>query len=136
MPVYPYEGKLPVLGEGTWIAPDAVVAGDVTTGRDVSFWFQTVTRGDVNRITIGEETNIQDASVLHVTHETHPLHIARRVVVGHSVVLHGCTVEEGALIGIGARVLDGAVIEAGAQIGAGALAVSYTHLTLPTTSRV
>ncbi len=123
MPVYPYEGRLPSLGRGTWIAPDAVVTGDVTTGEDVSFWFQTVTRGDVNRITIGDTTNIQDGSILHVTHETHPLVIGRRVVVGHAAVLHGCTIEDGALIGIGARVLDGAIVEAGAQIAAGAVVV-------------
>ncbi|MDX1645205.1 MAG: gamma carbonic anhydrase family protein, partial [Thermoanaerobaculia bacterium] len=73
------------------------------------------------RIRIGAQTNVQDGSVLHVTHAEHPLTVGRRVVVGHAVVLHGCTIDDGALIGIGARVLDGAVVEAGAQVGAGAL---------------
>lgn len=121
MPVYPYNGQYPSLGPDTFVAPDAVVVGDVETGRDVSFWFQTVTRGDVNSIRVGAETNIQDGTILHVTHETHPLLIGRGVVVGHAAVLHGCTVGDGSLIGIGARVLDGAVVEPGAQVGAGAV---------------
>ena len=121
MPVYDYNGVLPQLGPGTYLAPDAVVIGDVRTGSDVSFWFKTVTRGDVNSIAIGDETNVQDGSVLHVTHETHPLVVGRRVIVGHHVVLHGCTIGDGALIGIGSRVLDGAVVEPGAQVGAGAV---------------
>jgi len=121
VPVFAYRGQLPRLGRGTFLAPDAVVVGDVTSGEEVSFWFQTVTRGDVNRITIGDQTNIQDGSVLHVTHQTHPLTIGRRVVVGHSAVLHGCTIADESLIGIGARVLDGAVVESGAQVAAGAV---------------
>lgn len=121
MPTHPFRDTEPQLGAGTFVAPGAVVVGDVTTGADVSFWFHTVARGDVNRVSIGAETNIQDGSVLHVTHREHPLVVGRRVVVGHSVVLHGCTVGDGALVGIGARVLDGAVVEAGAQIGAGAV---------------
>ena len=141
MPVYSYEGMSPHLGDGTWMAPDAVVVGDVTTGENVSFWFQTVTRGDVNRITIGAETNVQDGAVLHVTHETHPLEIGDRVVIGHSAVVHGCSIGSGALIGIGARVLDGAVVEAGAQVGAGAVVtpgsrVPSGHLVLGTPARV
>jgi carbonic anhydrase/acetyltransferase-like protein (isoleucine patch superfamily) len=121
MPAYPYNGMTPALGPRTFVAPDAVIVGDVTSGADVSFWFQTVTRGDVNSIRIGAETNIQDGAVLHVTHETHPLVLGEGVVVGHAAVLHGCTIGDQALIGIGARVLDGAVIESGAQVGAGAV---------------
>ncbi len=78
-------------------------------------------RGDVHRIRIGARTNVQDGSVLHVTHDTHPLSVGAGVVIGHAAVVHGCTVEDGALIGIGARVLDGAVVERGAQVGAGAV---------------
>ena len=128
MPVYPYQGRIPRLGRGTFVAPGAVVVGDVTTGEEVSFWFQTVARGDVNRISIGEHTSIQDGTVLHVTHETHPLEVGRRVVVGHSVVLHGCTIGEGSLIGIGARVLDGAVVEPGSQVAAGAVVVPGSRI--------
>jgi carbonic anhydrase/acetyltransferase-like protein (isoleucine patch superfamily) len=121
MPIVPYLDKLPKLGARVFLAPGAWVTGDVELGDDVSFWFHTVARGDVNFIRIGARTNIQDGSVLHVNHRVHPLVIGAGVVVGHQAVLHGCTIEDGALIGIGARVLDGAVVEAGAQIGAGAV---------------
>jgi carbonic anhydrase/acetyltransferase-like protein (isoleucine patch superfamily) len=97
------------------------VTGDVACGDDVSFWFHTVARGDVNSIRIGARTNVQDGAVLHVTYQTHPLSIGSDVVVGHAAVVHGCTIEDEVLIGIGARVLDGAVIERGAQVGAGAV---------------
>jgi gamma-carbonic anhydrase len=120
-PLHPYEGRRPRLGARVWLAPGAHLVGDVEVGDDVSFWFHTVARGDVNWIRIGPRTNVQDGTVLHVSHQTHPLTLGAGVVVGHAAVLHGCTVEDGALIGIGARVLDGAVVEAGAQVGAGAV---------------
>ena len=128
MPVYPFAGVAPRLGERVFLAPTAYVTGDVELGDEVSFWFHTVARGDVNRIRIGARTNVQDGSVLHVTHETHPLTIGAGVVVGHAAVLHGCTIEDGALIGIGARVLDGAVVETGAQVGAGAVVTPGTRV--------
>lgn len=121
MPLYSFDGKTPVLGARVFVAPSAELSGDVTLGDDVSFWFHTAARGDVNWMRIGARTNVQDGAVLHVTHQRHPLSIGAGVVVGHGAILHGCTVEDGALIGIGARVLDGAVIERGAQVGAGAL---------------
>lgn len=141
MPLVPFEGKLPRLGARVWVAPGAYVTGDVELGDDVSFWFHTVARGDVNWIRIGARTNIQDGSVLHVNHGTHPLVIGAGVVVGHQAVVHGCTIEDGALIGIGARVLDGAVVEAGAQIGAGAVVapghrIPAGHLALGIPARV
>jgi carbonic anhydrase/acetyltransferase-like protein (isoleucine patch superfamily) len=126
MPTVPYLDKVPRLGDRVFLAPGAWVTGDVELGDDVSFWFHTVARGDVNFIRIGARTNIQDGSVLHVNYGKNPLVIGAGVVVGHQAVLHGCTIEDGALIGIGARVLDGAVVEAGAQIGAGAV-VSPGH---------
>lgn len=121
MPVYPFEGMMPRLGRGVFLAPSAELTGNIEVGDDVSFWFHTVARGDVHWIRIGEGSNIQDGTVLHVSHDTHPLDIGKGVVVGHSAVLHGCTVADNALIGIGARVLDGAVIGAGAQVAAGAV---------------
>lgn len=141
MPVYPYQGVWPRLGERVFLAPSAEVAGDVEVGDDASFWFHTAARGDVNRIRIGARTNVQDGTVLHVTHETHSLTIGAGVVIGHAAVLHGCTVEDGALVGIGARVLDGAVIETGAQVGAGAVVSPGTripahHLALGVPARV
>ena len=141
MPVYPYQDRRPRLGERVFVAPGAVVIGDVELGDDASVWFGAVVRGDVNWIRIGAGTNLQDGTVVHVSHQTHPTVLGAGVVVGHSVVLHGCTVEDGALIGIGARVLDGAVIEAGAQVGAGAVVtpgqrVPAGHLALGVPAKV
>ncbi|MEO6193474.1 MAG: gamma carbonic anhydrase family protein [Thermoanaerobaculia bacterium] len=141
MPVHPYQGRWPTLGARVYLAPGAHVVGDVVLGDDVSFWFHTVARGDVNSIRVGARTNIQDGTVLHVTHVRHPLVIGAGVVVGHQAVLHGCTIEDGALIGIGARVLDGAVVEHGAQVGAGAVVapghrVPAGHLALGIPARV
>ncbi len=121
MPIQAIRGKVPRLGERVFLAPGAWVIGDVSLGDDVSFWFQTAARGDVQSITIGARCNIQDGSILHVTHDTHPLVLGDDVVIGHSSVVHGCTVMDRALVGIGATVLDGAIIEEGAQIAAGAL---------------
>lgn len=128
MPTYPFRDTAPRLGARVFLAPTAVVTGDVELGDDVSFWFHTAARGDVNWMRIGPRTNVQDGTVLHVTHETHPLVIGAGVVVGHAAVLHGCTIEDGALIGIGARVLDGAVVERGAQVGAGAVVTPGTRV--------
>lgn len=141
MPVFPYQDREPRLGPRTFIAPGAVVVGDVETGEDVSIWFGSVVRGDVNFIRIGDKTNVQDGTIIHVTHETHPTVLGAGVVVGHQAVLHGCTIEDGALVGIGARVLDGAVVEAGAQVGAGAIVtpghrVPAGHLALGIPARV
>jgi carbonic anhydrase/acetyltransferase-like protein (isoleucine patch superfamily) len=119
VPIHSYRGKLPQLGARVFLAPGAHLTGDVTVGDDCSFFFHTAARGDVNRIRIGARTNVQDGTILHVTYETHPLEIGDDVVIGHSAMLHGCTLASGCLIGIGARVLDGATVESGAQVGAG-----------------
>lgn len=114
-------GVAPRLGERVFLAPSAELAGDVEVGEDSSFWFHTAARGDVNRIKIGARTNVQDGSVLHVTHERFPLAIGNDVVIGHSCMIHGCTLDDACLIGIGARLLDGCVVESEAQVGAGAV---------------
>lgn len=141
MPIHTIRGKTPKLGRRVFVAPTAVLTGDVEVGDDASFWFHVAARGDVNWIRIGARTNVQDGTILHVSHETHPLVLGEGVVVGHQAVLHGCTIEDGALIGIGARVLDGAVVEAGAQIGAGAVVapghrIPAGHLALGIPARV
>lgn len=128
MPIIPFRDQIPRLGRNAWLAPSAVLTGDIEVGEDVSFWFHTVARGDVNWIKIGAGTNIQDGAILHVSHGTYPLTIGRGVVIGHGAIVHGCTLEDGCLIGIGARVLDGAVIEAGAQVGAGAVVAPGTRV--------
>jgi carbonic anhydrase/acetyltransferase-like protein (isoleucine patch superfamily) len=122
-----FQGIAPQIGREVYIADSAVVIGDVVLGDNVSIWPMTAIRGDVNHIRIGNETNIQDGSVLHVTQKTasnpagHPLIIGHGVTVGHRVVLHGCTIGDLCLIGIGAIVMDGAVVEDQVMIGAGAL---------------
>jgi carbonic anhydrase/acetyltransferase-like protein (isoleucine patch superfamily) len=127
MAVRSFEGKNPVLAGGVYIDALALVAGDVSIGEHSSVWPMSVVRGDVNFITIGARTNIQDGSVLHVTHDSEyakggkPLIVGDEVTVGHKAVLHACTIEDRCLIGMGAIVLDGARVESGAMIGAGAL---------------
>jgi carbonic anhydrase/acetyltransferase-like protein (isoleucine patch superfamily) len=124
--IYEYKGMRPRLGKDVFIAPGAVVLGDVEIGDRSNLWFQTVARGDVNSIRVGEDTNVQDLSMLHVTSVHYPLNIGNRVIVGHRVVLHGCTIHDDVLIGIGALVLDGAVVEPGATVAAGAVVTPGT----------
>ena len=120
MAVYELEGVAPQIAESAWIADSAQVMGDVQLGADASVWFGTVVRGDTAHITIGEGTNVQDASVLHAD-EGMPLTIGRHVTVGHQVMLHGCTIGDESLIGIGVIVLNGAKIGKNCLVGAGAL---------------
>ena len=120
MPIYQLGEKHPQLAASTWVADSAQVIGDVRLEADVSIWFNTVLRGDNDPITIGSGSNIQDGSVLH-TDDGVPLTIGRNVTVGHQVMLHGCTIGDESLIGIGAVVLNGAVIGRHCLVGAGAL---------------
>ncbi|MCS7026570.1 MAG: gamma carbonic anhydrase family protein [Bryobacteraceae bacterium] len=116
-----FRGAVPKVAPSCYIDPSAQVIGDVIIGERSSVWCHATVRGDVNSIRIGEGTNIQDNSVLHVDSDGFPLHIGNRVTVGHAVVLHGCTIEDDCLIGIGAIVLNGAQVGAGSVIAAGAL---------------
>ncbi|RKQ63313.1 carbonic anhydrase/acetyltransferase-like protein (isoleucine patch superfamily) [Thermovibrio guaymasensis] len=111
----------PKVGERVFIAENATVIGDVEIGDDSSIWFGAILRGDVNYIKVGKCTSIQDGSVVHVTRNTHPTVIGSYVTVGHSVKLHGCTVKDNCLIGIGAIILDGAVINENSIVAAGTL---------------
>jgi carbonic anhydrase/acetyltransferase-like protein (isoleucine patch superfamily) len=121
MAVIPYDGKAPRIAPSVFLADGTVVAGDVEIGEDSSVWFGTVIRGDVNTVRIGARTNVQDQSMVHVTGGTHPTVIGDDVTVGHRAVLHGCTIHDRCLVGIGAIVLDGAVVGPDAMVGAGAL---------------
>ncbi len=118
---------LPRIAAGAYVDEAALVIGDVEIGEDSSLWPQVVARGDVHSIRIGARTNIQDGSILHVTQDNafspggHALVIGDEVTVGHGAILHGCTVEDRCLVGMGATVLDGAVVRSGAMIAAGAL---------------
>lgn len=120
MAVYALDGVEPQIAESAWVADSAQVMGEVHIGADASVWFGTVVRGDTSSITIGEGTNVQDASVLHADMGM-PLVIGRHVTVGHQVMLHGCTIGDESLIGIGAIVLNGAKIGKNCLVGAGAL---------------
>ncbi|MCD6045946.1 MAG: UDP-3-O-[3-hydroxymyristoyl] glucosamine N-acyltransferase [Gammaproteobacteria bacterium] len=123
----PYQNILPQLAPGAYVDPQAVVVGDVAIGKDSSFWPGVVARGDVNRIAVGARTNIQDNSVLHVTHkgpystEGFPLIIGDEVTAGHRVILHGCHIHDRVLIGMGCIILDGVVVHSDVVIGAGSL---------------
>jgi gamma-carbonic anhydrase len=116
-----YRGIAPRIADSAYIDPSAQVIGDVAIGERSSIWPNVTVRGDVNYIRVGDETSIQDNSVLHVDHRTFPCIIGNRVTVGHAAVLHGCEVADGALIGIGAIVLNGAKVGPGAVVAAGAL---------------
>jgi len=121
MALHAFRERSPRLGEDAFVHESAHVIGDVTLGARVSVWFNAVIRGDVNYVRIGEETSIQDLCCLHVSYQTHPLVVGARVTVGHGAILHGCTIGDGCLIGLGSRVLDGAVVGADSMIAAGAL---------------
>ncbi len=123
-----HKGVAPQLDGSVFIAPSACVIGDVQVGERSSLWFNVVVRGDVNFIRIGDRTNIQDGSIIHVTRDTHPTVIGNDVSVGHGVTLHGCTVHDGCLIGIGAIVLDGAVIGASSLVAAGSVISPGTQI--------
>jgi carbonic anhydrase/acetyltransferase-like protein (isoleucine patch superfamily) len=114
-------GVSPSLDDTNFVAETAAVIGDVHLGRDASVWFSATVRGDVNRIRIGARSNVQDNAVVHVTHGTSPTTIGEGVTIGHSAVVHGCTIEDDVLVGMGAIILDHAVIGRGSIIGAGAL---------------
>jgi len=116
-----FEGKQPRLGKNAYVSENAMVIGDVTLGDEVNIWFGAVLRGDMHYIKIGNRTNIQDNSVVHVTTRVSPTNIGSGVTVGHGAIIHGCTIEDDCLIGMGAILMDDAVIGAGSLIGAGAL---------------
>jgi carbonic anhydrase/acetyltransferase-like protein (isoleucine patch superfamily) len=126
--LYEHKGVIPKIDSSVFLAPSACVIGDVEIGPESSLWFNVLVRGDVNYIRIGRRTNIQDGTVIHVTHETHPATIGDNVSVGHNVTLHGCHVHDGCLIGIGAILLDGVEIGAGSLVAAGSLVPPHSKI--------
>ena len=124
--VKPLRGFTPRIGENTYLADNATIIGDVVIGRDCSVWFNTVLRGDVNSIRVGDRVNIQDGSVLHTLYQKSVIEIGNDVSIGHNVVIHGATVKDGALIGMNATVLDHAVVGEGALVAAGSVVLSNT----------
>lgn len=125
--IRPYLDHRPRLGERVYIDPDSTVIGQVELADDVSIWPRTVLRGDVNRISVGERTNIQDGTICHLTHDGRytpggiPLVLGADITVGHGAILHACTIGDRCLVGMGAILLDGSIIENDVMIGAGSL---------------
>ena len=119
-------GKTPQIGQDCFLAPNCTLIGDVTLGDHSSIWFNTVVRGDVHFIKIGHHTNIQDNATIHCSYQKCPTIIGNYVSVGHNAVIHGCTLEDNVLIGMGAIVMDNAVVESGAIVAAGAVVLENT----------
>jgi|APSaa5957512535_1039671.scaffolds.fasta_scaffold01334_9 gamma-carbonic anhydrase len=119
--ILPYRDIWPKIHEDAFIAPNAVIIGDVEIGTGAGIWFNCMIRGDMNQIRIGENTNIQDGTIIHIDSRTLPTIIGDNVTVGHMCLLHACTLENNCMIGMQATVMDGAVVESGALVAAGAL---------------
>jgi carbonic anhydrase/acetyltransferase-like protein (isoleucine patch superfamily) len=119
--IKPYKGIYPKVDQTVFVAENAVIIGDVEIGKDSSIWYNVVIRGDVNYIRIGERTNIQDGTIIHVDHKRYPTVIGNNVTVGHKVMLHACTIEDYCLIGMSATVMDGVIVGKYSIVAAGAL---------------
>jgi len=120
-PLYPFEGKLPLVHATAFIAPTAAVIGDVEVGEGANIWYHCVLRGDTNFIRVGARTNIQDGTIVHVNAGTQATRIGADVTIGHAAIIHACTLETRAFVGMGATVLDEAVIEEGGVLAAGSV---------------
>jgi len=128
MPVYELSGKRPRLGKDVFVAPNATLIGDVTLGDEAGVWFGAVLRGDYYPIHVGARTNVQDNSVVHITAEQAETRIGEEVTIGHAAIIHGCTIGDRCLIGMGSIVLDGAVIGDDCFVAAGSLVTPGTHI--------
>jgi len=123
-----FQNFSPKIHESAFVADDAVIIGDVEIGAESSVWFGSILRGDVNHISIGARTNVQDGSIIHVSRKTHPTILEDEVTLGHRVTLHGCHIETGCLIGIGAIVLDGVRVGRNSLVAAGSLVTPNTQI--------
>ncbi|MDC0956845.1 gamma carbonic anhydrase family protein [Flavobacteriaceae bacterium] len=124
--IKPVNGKLPQIEEDCFIAENATIVGDVIIGNQSSIWFSAVIRGDVNSIKIGNKVNIQDGAVVHATYKTSPTNIGDNVSIGHNAIVHGCTIHDNVLIGMGSIVMDDCIIESNSIIAAGAVVTKNT----------
>jgi carbonic anhydrase/acetyltransferase-like protein (isoleucine patch superfamily) len=124
--ILPVKGVLPTMGDNCFIAPNATIVGDVIMGNDCSVWFNAVLRGDVNSIRMGDKVNVQDGAVIHCTYLKTKTIIGNNVSIGHNAIVHGCTVEDNVLIGMGAIVMDNARIGSNTIIAAGAVVLENT----------
>ena len=119
--ILPYRGVMPTIADGVFVAPTAAVIGNVEIGAECSIWFGVTLRGDMNEIRIGRRSNVQDGTVIHIDSSKYGTFIGDDVTIGHGVIVHACTLDDGCFIGMGATVMDGAVIESQAMVAAGAL---------------
>lgn len=119
-------GFTPKFGENCYFAENAVIVGEVTTGRDCSFWFHSVVRGDVHFIKMGNKVNVQDGAIVHCTYQKAPTTIGNNVSIGHRAIVHGCTIHDNVLVGMGAIIMDHAVIHPNSIIAAGAVVLENT----------
>ncbi len=126
--ILPVEGVSPQIDASCWLAPNSTLVGDVSMGEHCTVWFNAVVRGDVNKIRIGHHSNIQDGAVVHCTYQKTETHIGNYVSIAHNAIVHGCTIEDHVLIGMGAIVMDGAYIESGSIIAAGAIVTQGTRV--------
>lgn len=126
--IIPCRRKEPKIGKDCFIAPNATIIGDVITGEECSFWFNSVIRGDVNSIKMGNKVNIQDGAVIHATYEKTKVVLGNNVSIGHNALVHGCTIEDNVLIGMGAIVMDNCHIEENCIIAAGAVLLEGTRV--------
>lgn len=122
-------GKTPQIPDDCYVAENATIVGDVVFGDSCSVWFNAVIRGDVNGITIGNKVNIQDGAIVHCTYKKHPTIIGNNVSIGHNAIVHGCTIHDNVLIGMGAIVMDNCVVESNSIVAAGAVVTQNTHIT-------
>jgi carbonic anhydrase/acetyltransferase-like protein (isoleucine patch superfamily) len=126
--IVPIKGISPQFGEENWQAANATIVGDVKFGSHCTVWYNAVVRGDVNRIRVGNYSNIQDGAVIHCTYQKTGTHIGNYVSIAHNAIVHGCTIEDFVLVGMGAIIMDGAVIETGSIIAAGAVVTQNTRV--------
>ena len=121
-------GKTPIIPDDCYIAENATIVGEVTIGSSCSIWFNAVIRGDVNFISIGNKVNIQDGAVIHCTYQKHPTIIGNNVSIGHNAIVHGCTIHDNVLVGMGAIIMDNCIVESNSIIAAGAVITQNTKV--------
>lgn len=122
------KGKTPKFGKNCFLAENATVVGEVIAGDNCSFWYNSVVRGDVHKIEIGDYVNVQDGACIHCTYDTHPTKIGNYVSIAHHAIVHGCTIGDNVLIGMGAIVMDGCVVESNSIVAAGSVLLENTHV--------
>ena len=125
--IKPVNGKSPIFGDNCYLAENATIVGDVVTGDNCSIWFNAVLRGDVNYIKLGNKVNVQDGAVIHCTYKKYPTNIGNNVSIGHNAIVHGCTIHDNVLIGMGAIVMDNCIVESNTIIAAGSVVTQNTH---------